>query len=195
MCQCRLFDEPLTLALFWRSFTHLQPAFKTPSCCLGSLGALNAFCMLGGGVTLTWKRKAFFPKCDFYLKMAWGSGCAVIVQSLPLLLISCTKTEHSAISVLTHSCCVFISLFFSSSINQWEHYIDICTYMYMYDAHQLDVGFPLVHIQKYSLSMLVLHRFRFYSVLCSFYGRWSCRSGAMLPQCGLIPEEKDCCVF
>lgn len=78
----------------------------------------------------------------FNLKMAWGSGCAVIVQSLPLLLISCTKTEHSAISVLTHSCCVFISLYFPPPINQREHYIDICTYVYMYDVHQLDVGFP-----------------------------------------------------
>lgn len=31
----------------------------------------------------------------------------VQVSSLPLLLIPCTKTEHSAISVLTHSCCAF----------------------------------------------------------------------------------------
>lgn len=77
--QCRSFDKLLTLALFWRSFTNLLPTFKvTSSCCLGSLRAicslnvvkspsLLAFCMLGRGVTLNKKRKAYFPKCDFFI--------------------------------------------------------------------------------------------------------------------------------
>lgn len=57
-----------------------------------------------------------------------------MVQSVPHLLISCTKTEHSAISVLTHSCILFslsfTFLLYKSHFLKTEHYNDVCTYVH-----------------------------------------------------------------
>lgn len=50
-------------------------------------------------------------------------------------------------------------------------YFPLCTYVHVLSM-SAGCGFP--SFISDSLSMLLLHRFRFYSLLCSFYGRWSC---------------------
>lgn len=124
----------------------------------------------------------FVKMSNYNLKMAWGSGHAVIIQSLPILLISCTTLEHSAIFAHTHSCSVFPFLFLLYKSR--ESIIVIFVIMYV---RWKWVFPPNISNKIPSPSRLLLHRFRFYSLLCRFYSRWT-----MLPQCGSIPEEKDC---
>lgn len=125
--------------------------------------------------------------------MAWGSGRAAIVQSLPLLFTSCTKTEHSAISVLTHSCMCFpFPLVWITFLKR--SIILIIVHMYMCYVRQLDEGFASFISNKIPCPCFCCTRWDL-TLYCLWQMKLPFRCN-VLPQCGFIPEgEKKTAVF
>lgn len=99
---------------------------------------------------------------NFSLQMAWGSGRPVTVGSLPLFnsFHAQKKTEHGAISVLTHSYCVFLF----SPLPQIEITLFAHTVRKTYvSCTSGGVGFPSFVSNNIPCQRFVLHILRCFS--------------------------------